>query len=393
MTTETTMETTGSETSAVVNPMQSTSETKKSVKPELVSVAKENLKGLTEFNFDDIDKQVEVEGSVENLGLDLQRDVANKSALLSTTVGDLSENTESGNLAESLVNLRSTVETVNPNKFDFEAGGFTRFIGKFFPKVLARPMQNYMTKFRTAESVINEIVKGIAEGQNMLKRDNTTLQQRVVELRKLDQKLSQAIDIGQVMDDDLVKIIESESDPERKKFYEQKVLVKLRTRIVDLQTVRAVAQQGVMSMDLTVETNKQLIQNAERTRTVTVAALKIAVELRKALANQKKMLEVINAVNDTTNDLIVGNSELLKDNAAQITKGAMESTLNIESLRTAFSNIYQAIDETEEYKKQALPRLKETIGEFNNMSGEAEKKIRSMEQSKNLESKVDLRIG
>lgn len=250
-----------------------------------------------------------------------------------------------------------------------------------------------MTKFRTAESVINEIVSGISEGQHMLKRDNTTLQQRVVELRKLDQKLAQAIDIGQVMDDDLVKIIESESDPDKKKFYEQKILVKLRTRIVDLQTVRAVAQQGVMSMDLTVDTNKQLIQNAERTRTVTVAALKIAVELRKALANQKKMLEVINAVNETTNDLIVGNSELLKNNAAQITKGAMESTLNIESLKTAFNNIYAAIDETEEYKKQALPRLKDTINEFNNMSGEAEKKIRDMEKSKQLETKVDLKLG
>lgn len=393
MTTETTTETTISETSAVVNPMQTTTEKKPTVNPELIKMAKENLEGLTEFNFDDIDKQVEVEGSVENLGLDLQRDVANKSALLSTTVGNLSENTESGNLADSLIHLRSTVETVNPNKFDFEAGGFTRFIGKFFPKVLSRPMQNYMTKFRTAESVINEIVSGISEGQHMLKRDNTTLQQRVVELRKLDQKLAQAIDIGQVMDDDLVKIIESESDPDKKKFYEQKILVKLRTRIVDLQTVRAVAQQGVMSMDLTVDTNKQLIQNAERTRTVTVAALKIAVELRKALANQKKMLEVINAVNETTNDLIVGNSELLKNNAAQITKGAMESTLNIESLKTAFNNIYAAIDETEEYKKQALPRLKDTINEFNNMSGEAEKKIRDMEKSKQLETKVDLKLG
>ena len=114
----------------------------KEAKPEIINVAKNNLKGITDFNFDDIDKQVEVEGSVENLGLDLQRDVANKSSLLSTTVGDLSENTESGNLADSLISLRTTVETVNPKKFDFEPGFFTKLVGKVFPKALSRPMQN-----------------------------------------------------------------------------------------------------------------------------------------------------------------------------------------------------------------------------------------------------------
>jgi uncharacterized protein YaaN involved in tellurite resistance len=71
----------------------------------------------------------------------------------------------------------------------------------------------------------------------------------------------------------------------------------------------------------------------------------------------------------------------------------MESTLNIESLRTAFNNIYQALDETEEYKKQALPKLKDTINEFNNLSNEADKKIRNMERSKQLENRVDLKLG
>jgi uncharacterized protein YaaN involved in tellurite resistance len=392
MTTETSTQK-PSETSAVVNPMQKATEKKPQVKKELVELAQQNLKDLTDFNFEDIDKQMEVEGSVESLGIDLQRDVANKSALLSTQVGDLSENTEGGDLASALISLRDQVEVVNPNKHAFEPGFMTSMIGKVFPSFLARPMKNYMTKFRTAQSVIEEIVSGISEGQKMLERDNITLQDRVVELRKLDQKLSQAIQVGQVMDDDLNKVIDSETDPEKKKFFRTKVLIKLRTRIVDLQTVRAVAQQGIMSMDLTVDTNKQLVQNAERTRTVTVAALKIAVELRKALSNQKKMLEVINAVNSTTNDLIVGNSELLKDNAVAITKGAMESTLNIDSLKTAFGNIYAAIDEVEKYKEEALPRLKETIGEFNNLSEEADKKIKSMERSKQVEGKVNLKLS
>jgi uncharacterized protein YaaN involved in tellurite resistance len=376
-----------------VNLMQTPTTTKPKVKKEVQDAANKHIKALTEFDFDDIDKQVEVEGAVGSIGAALQEEVSHKSALLSTTVGELGEHTESGDLAASLISLREQVEAVNPNKFDFAPGFFTRVLGKFLPKALAKPMKDYMTKFRTAESVIGEIVKGIEEGQNMLKRDNVTLQQRVVELRKLDKRMQQAVQIAEIMDKDLEQIIAAETDPEKKKFFEQKVLVKLRTRTVDLQTVRAVAQQGIMSMDLTVSTNDQLIQNADRTRTVTVTALKIAVELRKALTNQKKMLEVVNSVNSTTNDLIVGNSELLKDNALKITQGAMEATLNINDLKTAFNNIYSAIDETENYKKQALPKLKETIKEFNSLSGEAEKKIQSMEKAKKIESKGALDLS
>jgi len=373
------------------NPMQLMSK-KTELKPELVSIANKNLQGITNFDFDNIDKQIDVENSIDSLGVDLQREVAHKSSLLTSTIGDLSSHTESGDLAKSLMYLRDQVEVVNPNKYKLEPGSITRFIGKVFPSIIARPMKNYMTKFRTAESVINEIVQGISEGQRMLERDNTTLQDKVVELRKLDQKLHQAVQIGQVMDDDLVSIIDKEQDPEKKKFYKQKVLVKLRTRIVDLQTVRTVAQQGVLSMDLTIDTNKQLVQNAERTRTVTVAALKIAVELRKALTNQKQMLEIINSVNETTNNIILGNSQVLKDNATLISKGAMESTLDLEKLKTAFNNIYSAIDEVERYKEEALPRLKDTITQFNSLSDEAEKKIRDMESSKRLENKVNLKL-
>lgn len=376
----------------VFNPLQK-KEVKPQIKKELITVAQENLKSITNFNFDDIDKQVEVENTVETLGIDLQRDVTHKSALLTTTVGELSEHTESGDLASGLVALREQIESVNPSKFSLEPGSFTRLVGRVFPSFLARPLKNYMTKFRTAQSVIDEIAKGLAEGQKMLERDNLTLQDRVIELRKLDQKLQQAIMVGQVMDEDLVKIIDTEQDPDKKKFFKQKVLLKLRTRIVDLQTVRAVSQQGIMSMDLTVETNKQLVQNAERTRTITITALSIATELRKSLLNQKKMLDVIESTNKTTDSIILGNSELLKDNAVRTTKGAMEATLNIENLKQAFNNIYQAIDETEKYKEEALPRLKDTIGQFNQLSLEAEKRIRDSEKGRKVESNINLKLA
>lgn len=375
-----------------INPNDLVNLKKDEIKPELVSLAEDNIKGLINFNFEDIDEQIGVENTVDSIGLDLQREVSRKSSLLTTTVGDMGNHTESGDLAKALLSLRNQVESVNPSKHKLEPGSLTRIVGKLFPKLLSRPMQNYMTKFRTAESVINEIVGGIEEGQRMLERDNITLQDKIVELRKLDAKIKNAITVGQLMDTNLCEVIDQESDPEKKKFLQNKVLVKLRTRILDLQTVRSVAHQGILSMDLAISTNKQLVQNAERTRTVTVAALKIAVELRKALSNQKQILDLVNSVNNTTNDILLGNSELLKNNSVEISKKSMQSTLDLDKLRTAFNNIYSAIEETDKLREEALPSLKSNIQEFNVLAENAERKINSIDNSNKLESKVNLKI-
>ena len=84
--------------------------------------------------------------------------------------------------------------------------------------------------------------------------------------------------------------------------------------------MQAVNQQGYLSMEIVRRNNKELIRAVERAQNVTVSALRTAVTVASALYNQKIVLEKVQAVNKTTNDLIKSTSEMLK------TQGATPST-------------------------------------------------------------------
>lgn len=81
----------------------------------------------------------------------------------------------------------------------------------------------------------------------------------------------------------------------------------------------------------------------------------------QALANQKLVLDQITALNTTTSKLIESTSALLATQSVDINKQAASTTIGIESLQTAFTNIYQSMDAIDTFKVQALDTMAQTV--------------------------------
>jgi uncharacterized protein YaaN involved in tellurite resistance len=92
-----------------------------------------------------------------------------------------------------------------------------------------------------------------------------------------------------------------------------------------------------------------------------VSALRTAVIVAQALANQKLVLDQITALNTTTGNLIESTSEMLRTQSAKIGEQAATSTISLEQLQTAFNNVYATIDQIDSYKLQALDNMKKTV--------------------------------
>ncbi len=92
-----------------------------------------------------------------------------------------------------------------------------------------------------------------------------------------------------------------------------------------------------------------------------MSALRTAVIVAQALANQKLVLDQITALNTTTGNLIESTSELLRTQSAQIGEQAATSTISLEQLQTAFNNVYATMDQIDSYKLQALDNMKKTV--------------------------------
>jgi uncharacterized protein YaaN involved in tellurite resistance len=282
------------------------------------------------------------------------------------------------------------VEELDPAKLDLSPGAFTRVLG-MIPGI-GSPLKRYFSRYESAQTVIDAIVSSLQQGREQLRRDNVTLGEDQGLMRGLTRKLDRQIKLGQLIDQKLSGKLGGEipAGDVRHKFVQEELLFPLRQRIMDLQQQLAVNQQGVLSLGLIMRNNEELMRGVNRAVDVTVSALQVAVTAALALANQKIVLDKVNALNQTTSDLISGTAERLRNQGAEIQKQAASSMLSLESLKSAFANINAAMDEIARYRQEALPRMAQTILEFDKLSAQGEAAIQRYEAGEKARPKLTI---
>lgn len=353
------------------------------VKPDSEEVSKlkeltnRNVASLIELDIDSLEERRTVIKTIENFGMDTIQKSSNKNSLLQVTVGNLSKTgSEGGVVARGLTELQREMKDLDPSLIDFTKRGF---LGKIF-----NPLRSYFEKYQKADSVINDIILSLEKGRTTLKNDNTTLEIEEIALRDLTKKLAKEIKMGIMMDDEISNSIESlrvrNEDLDRITFISEELLFPLRQRIMDMQQMIAVNQQGIMAIEVIRRNNKELIRGVERAKNVTVSALRIATIVAGALYNQKIVLKKIEMLNKTTNDLISGTARMLKEQGAEIQKQSMEANISVDTLKVAFTDTMDALDAISLYKQESLPKMKEMINQFSELAEKGERRIQILEE-------------
>lgn len=348
---------------------------------ELDQKAAQFVDRILNLNPQDYKNKEEQKQAVDTFGLDIQREAAKKSELLSQPVKKLSERSgEGGDVANSLINLKLKVEELDPAKFSFEEGWISRTLG-FIPGV-GNPLKKYFSKFESAQEVIAAIIKSLETGRDQLTRDNVTLVEDQKSMREISDKLESLIKLSQVIDQKLSYKLEREVSPgsEQHKFLSEEILFPLRQRVIDLQQQMAVNQQGVIATEIIMRNNKELIRGVNRSLNVTVSALQVAATVAMALANQKIVLDKINSVNQTTNDLIAGTASRLKTQGVEIQKQASTASLNMDTLKVAFQDLRTAMDDISTFRQKALPQMAQAVLQMDKLTEEAKQAIEKMDK-------------
>lgn len=271
-------------------------------------------------------------------------------------------------ISRTLVDLRKTVEDLDPSR-----QGDLLAPKKLFGIIpLGNRLRDYFLQYQSAQSHINAILQALYNGQDELRKDNAAIEQEKVNLWAMMQKLEQYVYVGKQLDGELenrIHAIEAQN-PEKARIVKEEMLFYLRQKVQDLLTQLAVSVQGYLALDMIRKNNLELIKGVDRATTTTVSALRTAVIVAQALANQKLVLDQINALNTTTGNLIESTAALLKQQSAQIQQQAASATVNLNQLKTAFANIYQAMDMMSDYKVKALDHMRQTVDA---LAGEVEK--------------------
>lgn len=360
---------------------------------DLSSKADQIVRQLVEFDMASVDEELVRKEAVEHMGLDIQRKAAKQSSLLKQPIKALSQRSEDGgDVANALIGLKLKVEELDPGRFDFEPGWFSRIVGRL--PGIGSPMKRYFTRYESAQTVIAAIIRSLENGRDQLLRDNVTLVDDQKQMRDLTHKLQMAVKLGQLIDQKLENVLQRETAQEdpKHRFISEELLFPLRQRIIDLQQQLAVNQQGVLASEIIIRNNKELARGVNRSLNVTVTALEVGVTVAMALANQKIVLEKVQSVSKTTSDLIAGTASRLKTQGVEIHKQASSAQLDISSLKSAFADIKIAMDDVSNFRVQALPQMAKAIQELDEVSAQAEESIKKMEDGNRVKPQIRIDI-
>ena len=350
-------------------------------KQEIAQVAVKNADAFLNVDLDSFEDRKELTSAIETFGADIVKESAQKNDLLKTKVGDMGKLGGAGaEVAKGLEDLTIQMKDLDPSAIDFMKTGP---LGKIF-----NPVRKYFVKFEESDQAISDVIKSLDKGETSLKNDNTTLELEQASMRKLTKQLNEKIEMGTQLDNYLTNAIDKakaeNADPDRVKFVEEEILLPLRQRLLDFEQMLAVNQQGIVAMEIIRKNNLELIRSVERAKTVTVSALRVAVTVASALYHQKIVLEKVNLLNETTNNMIAATSKMLKEQGAEIQKQAMEANISVDTMKEAFAQTYAALEDISNYKQEALPRVRQTVDEFRALTEEGEKALQRIEKTYNI---------
>lgn len=267
-------------------------------------------------------------------------------------------------VGKDLTELRRVVESLDPGR-QGNLSAPRKLLG-ILP--FGNKMRDYFDGYRSSQTHIAAILKSLSSGRDELLMDNAAIDTERANLWSAMGRLEQMIHLSKTMDAKLEDTANEldHTDPAKAKAIRETALFYTRQRTQDLLTQMAVTVQGYLALDLVKKNNVELVKGVDRASTTTVSALRTAVTVAQALANQKLVLDQITALNTTTANIIDSTGKLLRSQTAQIHEQAAASTIPLETLQRAFQNIYDTMDAIDSFKLKALDSMKTTVTTLGN---------------------------
>jgi uncharacterized protein YaaN involved in tellurite resistance len=261
-------------------------------------------------------------------------------------------------VGKSLVELRRTVEDLDPKDLGKLTG--RRLLSKL---PFGNALRDFVSRYQSANANIGRIVVSLRSGQDELRRDNVAIQSERTQLWNTMGKLQEYVVLAEALDRAIEEHVArvAATDPAQADALRADVLFPVRQKHQDLLTHLAVCVQGYLALDTVRRNNEELIRGVDRAATTTVSALRIAVTIAGALTSQKQVIDQVDALRGTTDELIRANAEMLASQTEDVQRIAADPAVGAETLRRSFQQIYATMDRIDAFKAQATSNMQTTV--------------------------------
>ncbi len=270
----------------------------------------------------------------------------------SSTMLDHVKSGNIGEIGEIITDLMKKLDQVNPDELQVEKRNiFSRMFGK-----MSRSVNEILVRYQKTGAQIDRITVRLEHCKNTLIKDNTLLDQMYEKNKEYFQALNIYIAAGEVKLEELhTKLIpelkrKAEQSGDQMAYQEVNDMIqfadRLEKRLHDLKLSRQITIQSAPQIRMIQNTNQTLMEKIQTSITTAIPLWKNQIAIALTLLRQRKAVEAQKQVSQTTNDLLLKNSEMLKTNSIEVAKENERGIVDIETLKKTQENLVSTLEET-----------------------------------------------
>ena len=325
---------------------------------------------------DDFNKQIDVFDSTQIL--QYAAAAQNKISSFSDSVLEDVKTKSTGEVGDLLADLVSEIK------------GFDGAIAE--PKGLAKIFSNakkqlnkIIAKYSKIESNIDGIEKGLDKSKIKLLKDVSMFDEMYQKNLEYFKEISLYIIAGERKLDELRNVVLPELKKKAEETQEQMDIQKVQDmeaqinrfekKLHDLKTTRIISIQMAPQIRLIQNNDAELVEKIQSSLTNTIPLWKNQMVLALGISNAKTALKQQQAVSQLTNDMLVKNSETLKQGTLDIAKESERAIVDIATLKKTNQDLIETLDGVIKIHEEGRAKRQEAEVELQNIEKELKDKI------------------
>jgi uncharacterized protein YaaN involved in tellurite resistance len=294
-----------------------------------------------------------------------------------------------GAIGDILQDLMKKLQHTNPDELQPDRGNF---ISRLFGKI-SRSINETLSKYQKIGAQVDRISVKLTHSKDALVQDIQMLEKLYEQNKEYFHALNIYIAAAQVKLDELyTKEIpalkeKAQATDDQMVYQEVNDLMqfanRLEKRIHDLELSRQITIQTAPQIRLIQNTNQALTEKIQSSIMTAIPLWKNQIAIALTLFRQRQALEAQKQVSNTTNELLLKNSELLKTNTLEAAKENERGLIDIETLKQTHANLISTIEETLMIQEEGRTKRRQAENEILALENELKHKLLELKNGEN----------
>ena len=251
-----------------------------------------------------------------------------------------------------------------------------------------------MGEFDTTREQIDSLVREVETTQSGIRERNAGLEEMHVGVREEHRLLGIHIAAGKIRLGEIraqLQQVRAGGQVDIQTAHEiadlESVATNLEKRVNDLMVLQHSALQSLPMIRLIQSNNQMLADKFHTVREITVPAWKRQFMLKLTLNEQRNAVEFADTIDNTTNDLLKSNAELLHRNSVETAKANQRLVIDVDTLREVQTTLIKSVEDVIRIHQEGISNFRKAEAQIETMRGDLQAKLSRTPAAKQLSHK------